>query len=323
MKSLLLAALSLPLCFASCKGKAEVETPSFQAVSAVFNADSAYASIERQCAFGERVPGSKAHADCADYIVAQFKARGLDVMEQKADCKMWDGKTFGMRNIIAQYKPEATERVIICTHWESRPWADADKDSSQHRLPVMAANDGASGVGVMLEVARHLAEIKPNVGIDFICYDLEDYGAPYWETNPPQDGSDWCVGSRYWSQNPHKPGYTARYGILLDMVGGKDARFHFEGYSMKYASNVVAKVWDAANNLGFSNYFVSEEGGWVTDDHGPMNEIAGIPSIDIIAFSTDGFGKTWHTRQDTPENISKETLKAVGQTLLQVLAEEQ
>ena len=314
--------------FTGCKNQNQAsagqDTDTIAVTQVQFNADSAYASVVAQCDFGPRVPGSAAHDRCGDYIVARFKALGLSVSEQRADQKAWDGKVLHTRNIIAAYRPELADRIIICTHWESRPWADADPDSSLHREPVMAANDGASGVAVMLEVARKLEELKPELGIDFICFDSEDYGIPYWaETDDVADGSDWCLGSQYWAAHPHVPGYKARFGILLDMVGGRDARFCFEGISMRYASEVMVHVWDAAGRAGASQLFLAEQGGYAQDDRVPMNEVAGIPTIDIIPYveGEHTFGATWHTTQDTPENISRETLKGVGQTLLQFLSE--
>lgn len=294
--------------------------------SVTFNADSAFTTIEDQCAFGPRVPNSSAHKACGNYILERFKAYGLDVMEQNATLSAWDGKNLHMRNIIAAYAPEREDRVMICTHWESRPWADEDPDEDNHRKPVPAANDGASGVGVMIEVARLLEELQPEVGVDFICFDLEDYGTPYWDDDKaPADGTDWCMGSEYWSNHPHQTDYAPRFGILLDMVGGKDAQFRYEGVSLFFARDVVVKVWEAAASIGADNIFLTEEGTFVQDDHVRINEITGIPTIDIIPYVPGGdtFGKTWHTLADTPENISKETLRAVGQTLLQVLSEEQ
>lgn len=324
------AAAACMLLFGSCKNQNQTaqapDTDSVALTQVKFNADSAYAHIVAQCSFGARVPNTEAHQKCGDYIVNSFKALGLTVTEQKADLKGWDGTMLRSRNIIAAYKPEAADRIILCGHWDSRPWCDADPDSSKHRLPVMAANDGASGVAVMLEVARNLKALNPAVGIDFICFDAEDYGAPYWgEQQAPQDGSDWCLGSQYWSRNPHTPGYTARYGILLDMVGGKDARYCYEGISMRYARDIMLRVWDTAQRVGADRIFLQQEGGYAQDDHVPMNEIAGIPTVDIIP-CLEGerpFGATWHTTRDTPENISKETLRGVGQTMLQVIAEEQ
>ena len=321
---LLLLSVALTGCKNQNQASAGQDTDTIAVTQVQFNADSAYASVVAQCDFGPRVPGSAAHDRCGDYIVSRFKALGLTVSEQRADQKAWDGKVLHTRNIIAAYRPELADRIIICTHWESRPWADADPDSSLHREPVMAANDGASGVAVMLEVARKLEELKPELGIDFICFDSEDYGMPYWaETDDVADGSDWCLGSQYWAAHPHVPGYKARFGILLDMVGGRDARFCFEGISMRYASEVMVHVWDAAGRAGASQLFLAEQGGYAQDDHVPMNEVAGIPTIDIIPYveGEHTFGATWHTTQDTPENISRETLKGVGQTLLQFLSE--
>ncbi len=321
---LLLLSVALTGCKNQNQASAGQDTDTIAVTQVQFDADSAYASVVAQCDFGPRVPGSAAHDRCGDYIVSRFKALGLTVSEQRADQKAWDGKVLHTRNIIAAYRPELADRIIICTHWESRPWADADPDSSLHRQPVMAANDGASGVAVMLEVARKLEELKPELGIDFICFDSEDYGMPYWaETDDVADGSDWCLGSQYWAAHPHVPGYKARFGILLDMVGGRDARFCFEGISMRYASEVMVHVWDAAGRAGASQLFLAEQGGYAQDDHVPMNEVAGIPTIDIIPYveGEHTFGATWHTTQDTPENISRETLKGVGQTLLQFLSE--
>lgn len=330
MKYIVLTVLSFALlAFSACKSQKNSEQEAANDTIAVtnvqFSADSAYASIVKQCSFGPRIPNSEAHRQCGDYIVERFKALGLSVTEQKADLKAWDGKMLHSRNIIAAYRPELADRIIICTHWESRPWADADPDSTKHHEPVMAANDGASGVGVMFELARNLKALNPNVGIDFICFDSEDYGAPYWAGDKaPQDGSDWCLGSQYWATHPHVPGYKAKFGILLDMVGGQDARFAYEGMSMRYARDVMVGVWDAATRAGADNLFQSVQGGYAQDDHIPMNEVAGIPTIDIIPFieGEHSFGTTWHTVSDTPENISKETLRGVGQTLLQFLSEQ-
>ena len=323
------AALLLAGSLIACNGQKndaadETGTSADTATGVEFSADSAMTYVQEQCSFGPRVPNSEAHRRCGDYIAAKFRSFGLDVTEQRATFTGWDGKRLDGRNIIAAYRPEEKERVIICAHWDSRPWADADPDSARHREPVMAANDGASGVAVLLETARKLAELKPAVGVDFICFDAEDYGAPYWGT-APEDGSDWCLGSQYWSAHPHKAGYTARYGILLDMVGGRDARFCHEGFSLQYAQDIVAKVWSAAETAGAADYFLNASGGYAVDDHKPMNEVAGIPTIDIIPYvpsAPSSFGATWHTTADTPDNIEPATLRAVGQTILQVLADE-
>lgn len=289
-----------------------------------FDADSAFSYLKAQCDFGARVPNSEAHRRCGDYITAQFRRLGLKVDEQRTTLTGWDGKRLSVRNIIASYNPDAAERVVIAAHWDSRPWADADPDSSKHRQPVMAANDGAAGIAAMIEVARHLAELKPAVGIDFVCFDAEDYGAPYWGQADPQ-GRDWCLGSRYWAEQAAATGYRARYGILLDMIAGRDAAFRYEGFSKQHAEAVMQRIWQTAGEVGAGSLFIKEDGGYATDDHVPMNEIAAVPTVDIIPYlpgTDNSFGVTWHTTHDTPENISRENLRLVGQTLLQLLSEE-
>lgn len=291
-----------------------------------FSADSALASIKTQCDFGARVPGTEAHRRCADYIVNTLKGYGLSVTEQPVTAKRWDGQTLHGRNIIASYNPDATERILITSHWDSRPWCDADPDSTLHRnTPVMAANDGASGVAVIIELARLLKQLKPTVGIDFVCFDLEDCGAPYWGT-ADEEGRDWCLGSRYWAEQAAATGYRARYGILLDMVGGRDARFCFEGFSTQYAEAAMNRIWDTAARVGAGSLFVKQDGGYATDDHVNINQIAAVPTVDIIPYianSEHSFGVTWHTSHDTPENISRENIRLVGQTLVQLISEEQ
>lgn len=331
MKKSILTLFTLMLCCMACKNKsslpqAPAKDTETKMSEVAFNADSAYQYVVRQCDFGPRTPGSDAHKQCGDYIASVFKSFGLEVQEQTATLTNWDGVPYTCRNLIASHLPEADRRILLCAHWDCRPWCDADADPANHRKPVMGANDGASGVAVMMELARQIGKISPNTGIDFICFDLEDYGAPYWaEDKAPYDGSDWCLGSRYWATNPHKENYTASFGILLDMVGGEHTQFRYEGYSLQYARDIVVKVWQTAANLGYDNYFRATDGGWATDDHVPINEYAGIPTIDIIPHVEDensSFGPTWHTVNDTPEHISRQTLKAVGQTLVQVLHEQ-
>lgn len=327
---LALVALTLLVALAGCKGAARTEQAAAGDTVALtpvaFNADSAMAAVQAQCAFGARTPGSEAHRRCGDYLVEAFTRYNLRVTQQTTTVTGWDGKRLPCRNLIASYAPERSERVVIAAHWDSRPWADADPDSTLHRQPVMAANDGASGIAVMLELARLLPELKPAVGVDLVCFDVEDYGAPYWAQHAPDDGSDWCLGSRYWAQQAAATGYTARYGVLLDMVGGRDARFCFEGYSLRYAEAATRRLWSTAATVGGEALFLARDGSWATDDHVPMNEIARIPTVDVIPY-IDGaersFGATWHTTHDTPENISRENLRLVGQTLLQMLFEEQ
>lgn len=298
-----------------------------QPVGPSFSADSAYLYCEKQCAFGARTMNSEAHEKCAEWIISKFKQFGCAVIPQKTTLTGYDGTQLKATNIIASYRPELTTRILLCAHWDSRPWADNDPDSANWRKPVMAANDGASGVAVMLEVARLLQAdtTKLNIGVDFICFDAEDWGIPQW-SDMQDNGNSWALGAQYWSQNPHKQNYEARYGILLDMVGGQGAQFWQESISKQYAQSVVDKVWAAAKTIGYGSYFNDLEGGMINDDHLPINQNTKIPTIDIIPFYPDcsqsNFGPTWHTINDDMQHIDPNTLKAVGQTIIQVLYSE-
>ena len=308
-----------------------------QPVGPAFNADSAFAFCQAQCDFGPRTMNSDAHERCAQWIAQKFRQYGMEVTLQKADLQGYDGTTLRATNIIASYRPEASDRLLVCAHWDSRPWADNDPDSANWHKPVMAANDGASGVGVMLELARLLAAQPPSatdqaggkaapLGIDFICFDAEDWGTPQWSTQP-DNGNSWALGAQHWAANPHREGYTARFGILLDMVGGQGARFYQEGVSKQYAPKVVKKVWRAADTVGFGSLFPRQDGGYITDDHVPVNEKAGIPCIDIIAYYPDcqqsTFGPTWHTVSDDMDHLDRNVLQAVGQTMVQMIYSEE
>ena len=292
-----------------------------QPIGPVFNADSAYSYCEAQCAFGPRTMNSEAHEACGKWIAEKFASFGMAVSTQKADLKGFDGTILKSTNIIASFKPEVTNRILLCAHWDSRPWADNDPDEANHKKPVMAANDGASGVAVMLEVARLLPD-SLSIGVDFICFDAEDWGIPQW-SDAEEDGNSWALGAQYWAANPHQQDYKANFGILLDMVGGQGATFYQEGMSVRYARHIVEKVWRAAQVVGFGSMFPMQTGGNITDDHIPVNQVAKIPTIDIIPHyptcEQSTFGPTWHTVNDDMAHIDKNALQAVGQTLIQVL----
>ena len=295
-----------------------------QPVGPAFSADSAYLFCQQQCDFGPRTMNSKAHDDCEQWIIQKFQSYGMSVIPQKTVLQGYDGMPLRSTNIIASYKPELTSRILLCAHWDSRPWADNDPDEANWHKPVLAANDGASGVAVMLEIARLLPDSLA-IGVDFICFDAEDYGYPQWETGM-DPGDTWALGAQYWSANPHKDGYTARYGILLDMVGGEGAQFYQEGMSKYYAGDIVDKVWRAASVVGYGSFFPMREGRRITDDHIPVNTVAKITCIDIIPYYPDciqsNFGPTWHTVNDDMAHINKATLQAVGQTVIQILFSE-
>lgn len=305
--------------------KAEVsETEEIEKVQPVgpdFNADSAYIYLQEQCDFGPRTMNSTAHDKCEKWIIQKFEQYGCKVTTQKATLNGYDGTPLRSTNIIASYNPEATTRIMFCAHWDCRPWADNDPDSTNWHKPIIAANDAASGVGVMIELARILKGSGLELGVDFICFDAEDYGTPQWfEGEDP--GDTWALGAQYFANNLPE-GYAPRYGILLDMVGGVGAKFYREGMSMQYAPAIVKKVWNAARQVGYGSYFPKADGGMITDDHIPVNQTANIPCIDVIPYYPDcaqsSFGPTWHTIADNMDNIDKNTLKAVGQTMVQVL----
>lgn len=305
--------------------KAEVsETEEIEKVQPVgpdFNADSAYIYLQEQCDFGPRTMNSTAHDKCEKWIIQKFEQYGCKVTTQKATLNGYDGTPLRSTNIMASYNPEATTRIMFCAHWDCRPWADNDPDSTNWHKPIIAANDAASGVGVMIELARILKGSGLELGVDFICFDAEDYGTPQWfEGEDP--GDTWALGAQYFANNLPE-GYAPRYGILLDMVGGVGAKFYREGMSMQYAPAIVKKVWNAAHQVGYGSYFPKADGGMITDDHIPVNQTANIPCIDVIPYYPDcaqsSFGPTWHTIADNMDNIDKNTLKAVGQTMVQVL----
>ena len=323
-KYIFLSFLIVATLFSSCKSNKQVEEV-LNPVGPAFIADSAMAYCQAQCDFGPRTMNSKAHDLCEEWIVNKFKGFGLEVETQKADLTGWDGTKLHSTNIIAHFNPQAERRILICAHWDSRPWADNDPDSTNWHKPVLAANDGASGVGVMLEVARLLQnDTTLAIGVDLVCFDAEDYGTPQWAEKNEDSENTWALGAQYWAKNLPE-NYKPQFGILLDMVGGQGAKIYQEHFSLRYAASIVDKVWSAARHAGFSSVFANEVGGGVTDDHIPVNE-AGIPTIDIIPFYPDcsqsSFGPTWHTINDDMEHLDSNTLKAVGQTLIQVIYSE-
>ena len=324
-KYIFLSFLLVASIFTSCKSNKQATEEVLQPVGPAFMADSAMAYCQAQCDFGPRTMNSKAHDLCEEWIVNKFKGFGLEVETQKADLTGWDGTKLHSTNIIAHFNPQAERRILICAHWDSRPWADNDPDSTNWHKPVLAANDGASGVGVMLEVARLLQnDTTLAIGVDLVCFDAEDYGTPQWAEKNEDSENTWALGAQYWAKNLPE-NYKPQFGILLDMVGGQGAKIYQEQNSIRYAASIVDKVWSAARHAGFSSVFANEVGGGVTDDHIPVNEV-GIPTVDIIPFYPDcrqsSFGPTWHTINDDMEHLDINTLKAVGQTLIQVIYSE-
>jgi Zn-dependent M28 family amino/carboxypeptidase len=287
----------------------------------LFNVDTAFSFIESQLAFGPRVPNTSAHTACGEFLQQKLKEYGATVNVQSFEKESYTGEILRGNNIIASFNKEAKKRILLAAHWDTRPVADQEADYKTNGEPVLGANDGASGVAVLLEVARLLntADTALNIGVDIIFFDLEDYGSP-------ETGEGYCLGSQYWSNNKHEKNYQAYFGILLDMVAGQKSQFVYEEISLKYAKSVLKKVWAIADLMGYGDLFVKKRVPHeIIDDHYFINVQGKIPTIDIIGYNPvndNYFPETWHTQQDNLQNIDKSILKKVGQVLIQTLYQE-
>ena len=326
------------LCFLGClvllvglvscsKKQAAVERPAF-------NADSAYTYIEHQMQFGPRVPNGAAHMSCAVWLIEQLRAFGAEVELQKGFMPDYRGANQQIYNIIGHFSTPATaarSRILLGAHYDCRPWCDEEPDYDDRFYNVPGANDGASGVGVLLEVARQLgmrmADSALSTPVDIIFFDCEDMGTPHFYTGDEREDT-WCLGSQLWAMNYAKdadarqPVANYQFGIILDMVGAPDAFFPREMYSTNYAGNYQQKIWRAAEQLGYGAMFSSQQSYPITDDHYYINYIAGIPCVDVIHYdirNATGFPAWWHTRHDDMSNISKSTLQAVGEVVMSQL----
>ncbi len=322
MKQLAIIAACL-LALAGCKHKQEVpETLQgidyTQVAVPKFSADSAYAYVEAQLAFGNRIPGSKGWRQCADWLLAQMSRWCDTVIVQDFNATLWDNSTVPGKNIIASLNPTASNRVLLAAHWDSRSWADHDNVESLQRKPVPGANDGASGVAALMEMARVMSQMPPSVGVDFIFFDVEDQGATSW--SEVYDENTWCKGSQHWAQNRHVPYYTAVYGVLFDMVGTLNPRFTKEQISRNFAPGLTDKMWRAAAALGYNSIFVNQDTDPILDDHYYVNRLAGIPMVDIVQNSgTTSFFEHWHTTTDDINSVSKESLRTVATVTMKTI----
>jgi glutaminyl-peptide cyclotransferase len=322
MKTQLIACLLVLFFASSCKNDRKQQLPEDEPKTVTippFDKDSAFAFVKHQVGFGPRVPGSEAHRQCGDWLVAQLKSHGATVTEQRFPAKFYTGGAYEGRNIIGAFNPEHKNRILLAAHWDTRFIADEDPDAARRKDPILGADDGGSGVGVLLEVARQIAAHPLDLGVDILFLDAEDQG-----DNDDEKGdaiiNTWCMGAQYWAKNPHVQGYRANYGILLDMVGAHGARFTKEAVSRTFANRTLDKVWALAANLGYGNYFVDVNTSGITDDHYFINEIAKIPMIDIINRpENERFGKHWHTHGDDMSVIDPNTLKAVGKVVQNVI----
>lgn len=323
----LTAALMLTGCGSSETRKTEAEIQSASAATpqlrAKFRADSAYENVRRQVEMGPRVPGSEAHRRCAEFLANELARHGCDtVIVQNAIVSAFNGDELPISNIMGRFNVGNNRRILLVAHYDSRPWADNEDKEADRHMPVDGANDGASGVGVLLEIARVLGAERPDVGVDLLLVDAEDYGDSSGFSNQEDT---WCLGTQYWVQHmPYGADNRPIFGMVLDMVGGTNARFHREYYSNQAAPSVVSKVWGIAAREGFSKIFIDEVGGSIIDDHVFINR-AGIPCIDIIECNnalTHSFPPTWHTRSDNMSSIDQRSLQAVGKVVMAVIDSE-
>lgn len=322
--AVLFSVLTMTSCGKSGNAKAAAEPDRAETVEVTVpqaDADSAFAYVKAQTDMGPRNPGSAAHARIQDWIAARLGAFGADtVIMQRAAVMGPDGKRLPICNIMGRFNPEASRRLLLLAHYDTRPWADEDPDPANRHTPISGANDGASGVGVLMEIARHLGQNAPAVGVDLLFVDAEDSGSSSDES--PSSDLTWCLGTQHWvTDMPYTPASLPEGAILLDMVGGRDAVFRQEYFSRTQAPALLEKVWRTAADAGFGARFIPEVGGAVNDDH--LHLLAnGIPAVDIIEIGhpeTGSFNPTWHTLSDNIDNIDPETLRVVGQTVLNVV----
>jgi hypothetical protein len=293
-------------------GKPSEESPTTVTVHSIpaFSGEKAFHHLLKQTSFGPRNPNSQGHAQCLNYLAHELRGLADTVQLQEFSHPGYDREHLRLTNIIASFKPDASARILLCAHWDTRPRADQEENESKRNQPILGANDGASGVAVLLEIAALLKKQPPSLGIDIALFDGEDYGLE-------GDTRNYLLGSRHFA-TIRRSEYVPRFGVLLDMVGDKFLEIRKEGYSLKYAPDIVALVWNKAMELGYPQ-FLNEAGEEIIDDHLPLNE-AGIKTIDLIDLSyPDRTNRFWHTHQDTPENCSAESLEAVGTVLINIL----
>jgi hypothetical protein len=316
-------------------GEEPVVKPEPEVFVPEFDKDSAYQFVQKQVDFGPRVPETAAHKACSEWIKATLESYGWEVQFQDAEIQGFENKPMMIRNIIATYNPEASERVLLCAHWDTRRMGDQDTERKDE--PILGADDGGSGVGILMELARAVSSSPLNAGVEIVFFDAEDQG----ESGSPRPAEQtWCLGAQYWSRNQHAMKVQPRFGILLDMVGRTGAQFPKEGVSLNRAGQIVNIVWNQALKLGLNELFVNENDDQLIDDHVYVNDIGGIKTIDIInrpvLRNSDGqivmnregnrperrFGDHWHTHKDDMKIIDRYVLESVGDVLLHVLYKE-
>lgn len=275
-----------------------------------FNGSRAFDMLLKQTSLGPRNPGSEGHRACLDFLIASLKSSADSVRVQEFTHKGYGGETLHLTNVVASFKPAASSRVLFCAHWDTRPRAERDENAQKRSLPILGANDGASGVAVLLEIASLLHNTPPPIGVDIVLFDGEDYGEE-------GDTDQYLLGSRHFARTK-SPDYLPRFGILLDMIGDANLDIPKELHSVRYAPDVIGIVWNTARELGITQ-FSDQPGDEILDDHVPLNE-AGIKTIDLIDFAyPDASHRYWHTHNDVPAHCSSESLGAVGTVLTHVI----
>ncbi|MFC1718522.1 M28 family peptidase, partial [Candidatus Poribacteria bacterium] len=292
----------LVLSFILSRSSHSLERPTFDAIRA-------FKYLETQCEFGPRPPGSDAHKQTRDYLISELKKFAGEVAAQDFIHQSADGP-LSLTNIIATFgsaeagsKPVRTKKVLLAAHWDTRPFADRDPDPEKRHLPILGANDGASGVAVLLELARAFHSSPPDTQVIMVLFDGEDYG---------KTTDEMLLGSRYFARNMEEQ-WRPDYGILLDMVGDKDLDIYIESFSKRAAPDIVKKVWELARDLRLRSFY-SQERPPILDDHVPLIEV-GIKCIDIIDLNYP----YWHSLEDTPDKCSPESLETVGKLLLELI----
>ena len=273
-----------------------------------FDEDHAFSYLVAQCDFGPRNPGSDGYYACLDYLITELDQSANEIILQDFSYQERRyNKQYNLENIIARFNPDSEFQTVISAHWDTRPWADQEDLRQDRDQPIIGANDGASGVAILLELAKIMGENPPPIGVNLVFFDGEDLGVP-------GENSTYCQGSRFFAKNLPIP--RPNEAINLDMVGDKQLVLPIERYSLEYHPKLVRHLWDRAKEMGL-DAFIGRVDYAIYDDHIPLNEIAGIPSIDIIDFKyPNSYANFWHTMNDIPENCSEESLGQVGDLMV-------
>ena len=269
-----------------------------------FDENHAFSYLVAQCDFGPRNPGSDGYYACLDYLITELDQSANEIILQDFSYQERRyNKQYNLENIIARFNPDSEFQTVISAHWDTRPWADQEDLRQDRDQPIIGANDGASGVAILLELAKIMGENPPPIGVNLVFFDGEDLGVP-------GENETYCQGSRFFAKNLPIP--RPDEAINLDMVGDKQLVLPIERYSLEYHPELVRHLWDRAKDMGL-DAFIGRVDYAIYDDHIPLNEIAGIPSIDIIDFKyPNSYANFWHTLNDIPENCSEESLGQVG-----------